>query len=80
VLLIDVLSVPAGERADIVFLDPPYGLDLVPRALTRLRLVGRVGPGSVIVAETGRDEEALDVEPLAERTHGAARVTIWRES
>ena len=79
VLPIDALSVPAGRQAGVVFLDPPYGLDFVPRALERLRRVGRVGPGSLIVAETGRGEAALPVEPLAERTHGAARITIWRE-
>ena len=79
VLPIDALSVPSGERADIVFLDPPYGQDLVARAVTRLRAVGRVGTGSLIVAETGRDEAALAVAALAERSHGAARLTIWRE-
>ncbi len=78
VLPIDALSVPAGERADIVFLDPPYGQDLVPRAVARLRVVRRVGPGSLIVAETGRDEPGLGVAALAERSHGAARVTIWQ--
>src|SRR6202167_253113 len=40
VLPIDALSAPAGERADIVFLDPPYGQDLAVRALARLRSVG----------------------------------------
>lgn len=80
VLPIDALSTPVGERADLVFLDPPYGQDLVPRALARLRAVGRVGIGSLIVAETGRDEAPLAVVPLTEREHGAARVTIWRES
>jgi 16S rRNA (guanine966-N2)-methyltransferase len=80
VLPVDALSVPSGSRADIVFLDPPYGQDLVVRALTRLRASGRVGVGSLIVAETGRDEPALDVAALAERVHGAARLTIWRES
>jgi len=79
ILPIDTLTVPVGKRADIVFLDPPYRQDLVSRALSRLRSVGRVGPGSLIVAETGRDEPALGVDPLSERTHGAARVTIWRE-
>jgi 16S rRNA (guanine966-N2)-methyltransferase len=79
VLPIDALSVPAGAPADIVFLDPPYGQDLVARALTRLRLVGRVRAGGLIVAEIGRDEPALEVAALAERTHGPARVTIWRE-
>jgi 16S rRNA (guanine966-N2)-methyltransferase len=80
VLPIDALSVPAGARADIVFLDPPYGQDLVPRALTRLRSVGLAGAGTLIVAETGRHEPVLEADALTERTHGAARVTIWRET
>ena len=85
VLPVDALFLPGGDRAAIVFLDPPYGQDLVPRALARLRAVGRVGPGTLVVAETGRDAaalaaEALAAETLAERTHGAARVTIWREA
>ena len=80
ILPIDTLSVASGTRADIVFLDPPYGQDLVSRALTRLRSAGRVGPGSLIVTETGRDEPTPEVDALAERTHGAARLTIWRES
>lgn len=79
VLPVDVLSVPAGQRADIVFLDPPYGQNLVTHALARLRAIGRVGPGSLIVAEVGREEPAPYTDALAERTHGAARVTIWRE-
>ena len=79
VLTMDVARVPAGDPADIVFLDPPYGQDLVPRALAGLRSVGRIAKAGLIVAETGRDEPPPHVEPLAERMHGAARVTIWRE-
>jgi 16S rRNA (guanine966-N2)-methyltransferase len=79
-LPVDALTVAAGPQADIVFLDPPYGQDLVARALARLRSVGRVGAGSLVVAETGRDEPGLAVAPLADRTHGAARLTIWREN
>jgi 16S rRNA (guanine966-N2)-methyltransferase len=79
VMAIDALTVPAGERADIVFLDPPYGQSLVARALARLRVVGRVAAGSLIVAETGRDEPAPCFDAVSERMHGAARVTIWRE-
>ncbi len=79
VLALDALALPRGERADIVFLDPPYGRDLVAGALARLRSVGRIGPGSLIVAETARGERAPEVEALAERMHGAARLTIWRE-
>lgn len=79
ILAIDALTIPAGARADIVFLDPPYGRDLVSQALARLRSVGRIAAGSLIVAETSRDEPVPEVEALAERMHGAARLTIWRE-
>jgi len=80
VLPIDALALPRGDRADIIFLDPPYGQDLVIRALARLRATGRIAAGSLIVAETGRDDPDLDVEALAERIYGAARITIWRET
>ena len=79
VLPIDMLTVPSGERADIAFLDPPYGQDLIARALTRLRAMQRIGTGTLIVTEMGREEPAPEFELLADRTHGAARVTIWRE-
>ena len=79
VLAMDIARVPAGAKADIVFLDPPYGRELVKQTLARLQSVGRIAEGSLIVAETGRDEPPPHDEPLAERAHGAARVTIWRE-
>ena len=40
VLAVDVLAAPAGEPCGLVFLDPPYGRDLVPRAMDRLRRHG----------------------------------------
>ncbi len=76
----DVLALPVGPACGLVFLDPPYGQDLVPRALAALRVAGRVAAGAVVVAETGRDEARPGPEAvLADRTHGAARVTVWRE-
>jgi 16S rRNA (guanine966-N2)-methyltransferase len=83
VLAVDVLTLPKGPRpgapASLIFLDPPYGQDLVPRALARLRDVGRISSDALVVAETGRDETWLPEQPLlAERRHGAARVLIFR--
>jgi 16S rRNA (guanine966-N2)-methyltransferase len=67
----------AGGAASLVFLDPPYGQDLVPRALEPLG--GWLAPGALIVAETGRDEAWIPEEPvLAERQYGAARMLIFR--
>jgi 16S rRNA (guanine966-N2)-methyltransferase len=79
VLAADALHVPDGEACGLVFLDPPYGYGLVPRAAAHLRSAGWIAAGSLIVAEVGRDE-ALELGGalLAERRHGAARVTVWR--
>ena len=78
VLAGDVLAAPAGERCGLVFLDPPYGQGLVARAVARLAGAGWIGTGTVVVAETGREEAppALGIL-LAERAHGAARISVW---
>jgi 16S rRNA (guanine966-N2)-methyltransferase len=71
-----------GAPCALVFLDPPYGADLVPRALAHLTTGGWIAPGALIVAETARAEPTLHsdllADLLAERVHGAARISIWR--
>ncbi len=68
-----------GGSASLIFLDPPYAQDLVPRAITHLRRNGYTAPGALIIAETGRDETWLPAEPLlAERQYGAARILVFR--
>ncbi len=80
VLAVDVLAVPPGEAADLVFLDPPYRSDLLSRAIAHLRAAGFVAPGTLLIAETARDGPPPTSAPLlAERAHGAARISIWRE-
>ena len=65
--------------ATLVFLDPPYGQDLVPRALARLQEAGRIRHGALIVAEIAKDETWIPDQPLlTERQHGAARILIFR--
>jgi 16S rRNA (guanine966-N2)-methyltransferase len=80
VLAVDVFSVGrGGAPASLVFLDPPYGRELIPRALRRLEEVGRIGPGALVVAETGSEEAWVPEQNLlAERRHGAARVVVFR--
>ena len=80
VLAIDALAIPRGTPAGLVFLDPPYGQDLVRRAVARLHAADRLAPGALLVAETGRNEPAPTAHKiLAERSHGAAQLSIWRE-
>jgi 16S rRNA (guanine966-N2)-methyltransferase len=77
----DVLDPPAGGPCALVFLDPPYGQDLVAQALERLAARGWVGPEALIVAETGRDEAAPGPVPLlVERMYGVSRISVWRRA
>jgi 16S rRNA (guanine966-N2)-methyltransferase len=79
ILAHDVFRLGDARPASLMFLDPPYGQLLVPRAIAHLRDSGRIRPGALIVAETGRDETWVPEQPLlAERQHGAARVLTFR--
>jgi 16S rRNA (guanine966-N2)-methyltransferase len=80
VLAIDALATPPGGPASLIFLDPPYRQDLIARALARLRAVNRIASNALIIAETARDDPPpAPTSLLAERTHGAAHLRIWRE-
>lgn len=78
----DVTAPPiAAAACSLVFLDPPYSKGLVPRALAALQAKGWIAPGTLIIAETGRDEESLALpgfEEISTRDHGAARLSALR--
>jgi len=75
----DALHPPPGIACGLVFLDPPYGATLVERSLAALAAAGWIAPGALVVAETGRDEAlAPRGTVLAERAHGAARITVLK--
>jgi 16S rRNA (guanine966-N2)-methyltransferase len=79
VLAGDATQVGKGGAASIVFLDPPYGQELVPRAIDRLRKFGRIAPGALLVAETEREEIWVpNGRLLTERHRGAARILVFR--
>jgi len=81
VLAVDVLAAPLGSACGLVFLDPPYGAALVPQAVARLRASGWIAAHTVVVAETGHAETLPSLGALlAERAHGTARVSIWRNT
>lgn len=75
----DALRPKPGMPCGLVFLDPPYAQDLVPKAVNALACAGWLAPDALVIAETGRDEVlVLPAELCAERIHGAARITAWR--
>ncbi len=80
VLAGDALRPPPGGPAGLVFLDPPYGADLLDPAVAALAAAGRIGPRSLLLAEVAREAPAPQGVRLAEFSHGAARLFAFRRS
>ena len=66
-----------GEPFDLVFLDPPYGKGLGPRALRAAQEGGWLAPGAVVVWEENAPQEAISgFQVLDSRSYGDTHVTI----
>jgi len=76
----DLRAARPGPPHGLVFLDPPYGLDLVGKALKSLGGQGWIAPGAIIVAELGPLDEISGPEFLSERRHGKARLVFFRQA
>lgn len=66
---------------DLVFLDPPYGKNLTPRAITVLQAGDWLAPGALLVCEENSPLSAptgFDVEDR--RKYGETHVTLLRSS
>lgn len=69
--------------ADLVFLDPPYGQDLIVPTLTALNDRGWIAGNALIVAEMGdrdRFTPPAGFVPVDERRYGKAHVMFLRKS
>ncbi|MGB0748671.1 MAG: 16S rRNA (guanine(966)-N(2))-methyltransferase RsmD [Magnetospiraceae bacterium] len=80
VLACDATRLPRADAPfSLVFMDPPYGKDLPRPALESLISGGWVAPGSLVVVETGKNED-LPPPPgfdmLDARKYGAAKITL----
>lgn len=78
ILAANALRPPPGQACGLLFLDPPYGQDLVAPALIALQAAGWIAPAALIVAEIGRDDALPRPDPMDDRVQGAARVVVWR--
>lgn len=78
VLGADARRPPVGEACGLLFLDPPYGQDLVAPALVALRSAGWIAADAFIIAEIGWNDALPQPDPVDDRIQGAARVVVWR--
>jgi 16S rRNA (guanine966-N2)-methyltransferase len=65
----------------LVFLDPPYGKELVAPAILALDAAGWISADALIVAEMGRRDAfavPADFEIVDDRSYGKARVAMLR--
>lgn len=68
-----------GNKFDIVFLDPPYALNLIPKVLYELKHF--LKPTSVVVCESGADisEEICDAYSVIKQAkYGVAYITLLK--
>jgi 16S rRNA (guanine966-N2)-methyltransferase len=81
--LLKMLSRPAKEAFDVLFIDPPYGLDLLPPALLKAVRGGWVAPEAFVLAEVeARADVAGQVPaqliPQTDRLYGQTRIMLWQ--
>ena len=72
-----------GERFDVVFLDPPYGMNLVPTVLQALVHGQWLAPKAFVLAEMeaqARIDETAHEELVcvSRREYGQTRILLWQ--
>ena len=79
-----VLGKKPHSPFDVVFIDPPYGKNLLPPTLTALLRNGWVHEGGIVTAEVestvpyDMEKAHPALEPLTERRFGQTRVLLWQ--
>ena len=69
------------ERFDVVFMDPPYGMNLVPAALQALVRGPWLAPEAFVLAEVETQAQIAAQEGLAcvvDREYGQTRILLWQ--
>jgi len=67
---------------DLVFLDPPYRSHLAPGLIEALSVSERLGPGALIVLETGKTAETrhvLSLQLVETRIYGDTKLSIYKK-
>lgn len=82
--LFGVLSKRPDVPFNLVFIDPPYGKDLLVPALEKAIKKGWIAEDALVLAEVETSVEApeegpiADMELLTDREYGQTRILLWR--
>lgn len=70
----------ASKTFDLVFIDPPYYNNLVPKAVASLQKGGWLKDGTILVVELGRTEDFSDqsLELIKEKVYGDSKLLVLR--
>lgn len=82
--LFAVLSRPPEAPFDLIFIDPPYGKDMLIPSLEKALVNGWIADGGLVLAEVETAVQAPETGPIAEmelltdREYGQTRILLWR--
>lgn len=62
--------------ATLVFLDPPYGQGLAPRALEALNAAQWLAPGAWAVIESAKSDQEGFIQAHVEKTYGDTKISL----
>ncbi|MBO5110662.1 MAG: 16S rRNA (guanine(966)-N(2))-methyltransferase RsmD [Clostridia bacterium] len=60
-----IRSMAKREKYNLIFIDPPYAMDLCPEVLRRLAEADVCAPGAIVVCESGKEDVFGGDEALA---------------
>ncbi|WP_432736801.1 16S rRNA (guanine(966)-N(2))-methyltransferase RsmD [Maridesulfovibrio sp. FT414] len=82
--LFNVLSKAPDKPYDLIFIDPPYGYDLLPKALDAALEKGWLSENGFVLAEVEdkveppRSEQVDRLELLVNKLYGQTRILLWQ--
>ncbi len=70
-----------GKKYDLIFLDPPYGGDILENALIQTEMFDILAPHGIIICESAAEDRFRHgFEVFRERRYGATKITLLQKT
>lgn len=67
------------EKFDIIFLDPPYKLKLISKAISKILKNNLLNQNGLIICEYETEEIKCDLEVIKEKKYGSKKIKIYKK-